>query len=262
MSRLSKHLPQLGALVLAALVAAVAYSIHEGQSTGASPDSTATASLGLRGSPFPSVSKWQSGDRASPAVTASTRSARLPGSGTPHPTPSGSAHTDLTASSQPSAPPRSVVPPHPGTHPPDQAEQPGRPDHRDLDRELRRLIDDPPPPRRPQRPPPRDELPPDAFSPAEGRVVGGVPPEPTPAAPDPGAVSDPDAGLDDTAVGGLDQTDLGEPLDEVDTPAGVPAPPAPAPTPTPEAPATVPAPETPAATANPATSPAAGIAPV
>ena len=266
MSRLSKHLPQVGALVLAAVVAAAAYSVHEGQSTGSSPDSTATASLGLRGSPFPSVSKRESsahpGDRSSPAGTASTRSAPLLGSGTRSRTPSGSAHTDLTASSPPSAPRRSVVPPHPGTHPPDEAEQPGRPDHRDLDRELRRLIDDPPPPRRPQRPPPRDEVPPDALSPAEGRLVDGVPPEPPPAAPDPGAVSDPDAGLDDTALGGLDQTDLGEPLDEADNPTGVPAPPAPAPTPTPAQPAPAPAPEATPAPANQATSPATSIAPV
>ena len=113
MSRLSKHLRQVGALVLAAVVAAAAYSVHEGQSTGSSPDSTATASLGLVELPFPSVSKRESsahpGDRFSPAGTASTRSAPLLGSGTRSRTPSGSAHTDLTASSPPSAPRRSVA---------------------------------------------------------------------------------------------------------------------------------------------------------
>src|SRR3954452_14660904 len=31
--------------------------------------------------------------------------------------------------------------------------------------------------------------------------------------------TDPEAGLDDTAAGGLDQTDLGAPVDEGDTPA-------------------------------------------
>jgi hypothetical protein len=41
---------------------------------------------------------------------------------------------------------------------------------------------------------------------------------------------DPDAGLDDTPLGGLDQTDLGQPLDETDLPAvNNPAPPSGAP---------------------------------
>jgi hypothetical protein len=265
MSRLSKHLPQFGALVLAAVVAVVAYSVHEGQSTGSSPDSTARASLGLGGSPLPSVSKPESsadtGDRSSPPGAAPTRSALRLWSGTRSPDSSGAAHTYLTASSPPSTPRRRGAPPHSGTHPPDRAEQPGGGHHLDVDRELRRLLDEPPPTRRPQRPPPRTGVPPGAVSPAEGRLVDGVPPEPPPAAPDPGAVSDPDAGLDDTAVGGLDQTDLGEPLDEADNPTGVPAPPAPGPTSTPAPPAPALAPEAPPATANPATSPAAGIAP-
>jgi hypothetical protein len=66
---------------------------------------------------------------------------------------------------------------------------------------------------------------------------------------------DPDAGLDDTAVGGLDESDLGTPVDETDQGAPVATPPAV----TPPA-VTPPAATPPAVTAPPAVTPQTGAA--
>ena len=103
-----------------------------------------------------------------------------------------------------------------------------------LDRELQRLIDGPSP--KPKSPAPKPVAPaPSPNAPAPGgSAPTAAPPAPAPA---PAPAARPEAGLDDTPVGGLDPNDLGEPTDETNTPVPVasPATPAPAPAPAPSA---------------------------
>jgi hypothetical protein len=280
MPRLSYHLPRVGALALAAVVAAVAYSVHESKLTGSSPEPAPRVSaqaLDLGGSAVSPVSKPEKstdGGTPSSAPGAAPDSASLPTPSARSQAQFGPAESQLVAFAPLRAPRRGVVPPHPGTRPPDPGTRPPDPGtrppqpgggHRDLnnrsiDRELRRLIDDQPAPRRPQRPPARNEELPGDLEPVADTPVDGAPAvSPSAGAPDPGAVADPDAGLDDTALGGLDETDLGEPVDETDNATtDVPAPLAPAPAP--EAPPAAPPAAAPPA-APPATPPVAAPPP-
>jgi hypothetical protein len=270
MPRLSNHLPQVGALVLAAVVAAVAYSVHESQSPGSSPvadPSVSTEGIGLGGSPFTSVSKRDMSTEAedrSAAGGPAADSPSLPTSGARSHAQSGPAESLPAASTPLPAPRRSVVPQDPGTRLPHQGGQHRNLNDRAIDRELHRLIDDQPAPRRPPRPPSRSEVSPGVLEPVADTPIDGAPAGSPPPASDPGAGADPDAGLDDTAVGGLDQTDLGEPVDETDPPTtDVPPPPtpAPAPAPAPEAPPAAPPAEAPPATPPAAAPPPASTAP-
>jgi hypothetical protein len=95
-----------------------------------------------------------------------------------------------------------------------------------IDRELRRLIDGPNgrgPTPAPRRPSPRRPVAPKPTPPRPDAPVDGTPTAPAPTAPPTDGTTptttppDPDAGLDDTPVGGLDPTDLGEPVDQTDT---------------------------------------------
>jgi hypothetical protein len=101
-----------------------------------------------------------------------------------------------------------------------------------------RRVPTPRAPRRPSNPTPAPKPPPQQ-APDTGTPTGGAPgttpSDPGTAPTDPGAMPtdpvatppepappvDPDAGLDDTPAGGLDQTDLGGPVDET-APAGAP----------------------------------------
>ena len=111
------------------------------------------------------------------------------------------------------------------TEPPVSAPKPGGGNRGNrgnrLDRELNRLIDGPGSPKskpKPVSPKPRAPAPtpnrpaPGGSAPTAQEPTQGTGPGATP--------TDPDAGLDDTPVGGLDQTDLGDPVDETNTPGG------------------------------------------
>jgi hypothetical protein len=275
--RLSNHIPRVGALVLAAVVAVVAYSVHENRSTGSSPEpagSVRAEGIDLAESPFPQLAKQERSTDAGASASspgAAADDASVPTSDARAQAQAGAAYPQLVDST-PSPARRIVLPPQPGAGPlhprtrlPHQGGQPRDPRNRAIDRELRRLIDDQPAPRRPQLPRGRNEVLPGELEPVAGTPVDGAPAE-SPRALDPGAAGDPDAGLDDTALGGLDQTDLGEPLDEADNapPAAAPAPPAVAPAPpapAPEAPPAAPPAEAPPAAPPPVAAPPAEAPP-
>jgi hypothetical protein len=252
MSRLSTHLPKAGALALSILVAAVAYSVyaesHSTSSTGTRPPAAART-LDFSGSALPGASEVpDQKPLARPKPSAGDRSPE-----DPSPSPLGTAaqveaayaeaEPQVLAPTPVAAPLASPVspiahadPPRRSVRPPRQSPRPGGFDERSINRELQRLIGDGTVPRPVQRPIGGDVAPkapkrraPVADAPVDGAPSGsppGAPVESPPAvAPGPGA-GDPEAALDDTAVGGLDQTDLGGPVDETDGAAADVPPPA------------------------------------
>jgi hypothetical protein len=226
MARLKSHLPSLGVLALAVVVAAVAYSVYSDHGSSGSDGVSGTEVGGLvvapkdttttHRSPFPKATK-RAGHAAVHRVPAAG-SARH-GEGARGAAFGGESGLSAGPVLQPEQfhPRRTVTP----------RKSPSRrnsPD--DINRELRRLIDGPKgrrPAPAPRRPSPRRPVAPTPTLPRPDAPVGGTPTAPPPTV-DPGAGTtptttppDPDAGLDDTPVGGLDPTDLGEPVDETDT---------------------------------------------
>jgi hypothetical protein len=272
----SSHLPRLGALVLSAAIAIAAYGVYAGKSdtsvTTAREPVDGTLSLSPKGHagvanhsrPGPAGERPdQHPDRgavAAPGLVA-VASADRPGVLAPP----AIVPTLQPVDRQPREPQGSpVAPPDPGTGAPDA-----------LDRELQRLIDGgppvapddqpaegrpapgapvdllddpaPPAPDDPAPPPPADPVPPAQPQPAPEEDPQPAPTPPETGAPpttpaNPATPADPEAGLDDTPVGPLDQTDLGTPVDESDQSADTPAPPA-----APTAPAATDGPGAPAA---------------
>ena len=232
MAPISGHLPRLGALVLAVVVAAVAYSVYEsGQSTGSTSASPAPRSAGLPAADPTNDSTKAPKPKAKPKPK--------PGRDSNRPQHTADGGVPIVASELAFAP-DSGAGPGPGgpvlrpvaTKPPVSTPEPGggnrgggnRGGGNGLDRELRRLIDGPSP--KPKSPEPKPVAPaPSPNAPAPGGSA------PTAAPPAPAPAADPEAGLDDTPVGGLDPNDLGEPTDETNTPVPVAPPPAPAPGP-------------------------------
>jgi hypothetical protein len=237
MARISGHVPRLGALVLAVVVAAVAYSVYEsGQSTGSDSASPAPRGAGLAAlnptndsTKAPNPEPKPNRDSKRPRHTAegdvpivASEVAFTPDSGAA-PGPGGSALRPVA------------------TKPPVRSPKSGG--GNGVDRELRRLIDGPRPKAKPKSPAPKPKSPaPKPKSPTPKPVApapspnapapGGAPTAPPPA---PAPAGDPETGLDDTPVGGLDPNDLGGPIDEINAPVPVAPPPAPAPAPAPSA---------------------------
>jgi hypothetical protein len=229
MARISGHLPRLGGLVLAVVVAAVAYTVYEsGQSTGADSASPAPRSAGLAAVP-PT-------NDATKAPTPKPKPKPKPGRDSKRPRHTADGGVPIVTSEVALAP-DSRAAPGPGgpvlrpvaTKPPISKPKRGggnRGGGNGVDRELRRLINAPGP--KPKSPAPKPVAP--APSP-NAPAPGGSAPTAPPLAPAPAA--DPEAGLDDTPVGGLDPNDLGGPIDETNTPVPVAPPPAAAPAPAP-----------------------------
>ena len=225
MARLKNHLPGLGVLALAVAVAAVAYSVSQRRRL-------------LRLEPW--VRNWdrRHGGRAeghnghAQVSIPQGHEACRARSGS-HVTAAGSARHGEAArgadfggdTGRPAGPvlqPEQFHPPSPVT----PRKSPSRPNSPDgINRELRRLIDGPKgrrPTPAPRRPSPRRPVAPTPTQPRPNAPVDGTPTAPPPTAPADGTTPtttppDPDAGLDDTPVGGLDPTDLGEPVDQTDT---------------------------------------------
>jgi hypothetical protein len=259
MSKWSSHLPRVGALVLSAAIAAGAYGVYTGQS------STSLRSTGESVADFPSLSMKPGADlpRHDAAKPAHDQAERQPSghAGTGPGFATGVSATQPAASSPRIAEPdvqaveREVGQPGtPRVRPPKPDPTPGGGNA--LDRELQRVIDKGLPVA--PKSPPSDEEPVDGAPVSDepvdliedpGTPAPDTQPEPeeepktTPAAPgseappaapetppadpaNPAAPAD-DTSLDDTAAGGLDDTDLGTPVDEADQ--GVDANPPPAP---------------------------------
>jgi hypothetical protein len=250
----SSHLPRVGALVLSAAIAAAAYGVYTGQ-----PSSSVNSS-GESVADFPSLSMKPGADLPSHrgAKPAQDPAERQPsghaGEGPGFATRVSAAQA--TTSSPQLEPEAQAVEPEvrkpatPRAMPPKPSPAPDDDDA--LERELQRVIDQGLPVA--PKPPPSDDGPVDGTpvsdEPADLIEEPGTPvPEPqtTPAAPgseapaaapeappvgpaNPAAPAD-DTGLDDTAAGGLDDTDLGAPVDETDQNADATAPPGPAPPP-------------------------------
>jgi hypothetical protein len=267
MSNWSSHLPRVGALVLSAAVAAAAYGVYTGQ------PSTSVKSTGESVADFPSLSLKPGADLPSPRGTNPARdqadrqpaghagegpgfatgvSAAQPGSPSP-----GVAEPDAPAVER-----EVSLPGTPRAMPPKPSPPAGDDDA--LDRELQRVIDQglpvaPKSPRsddepvdgapvsdepvdlieQPGAPEPDAQPEPDQEPPATPAAPGSGAPPTAPAAPpaDPANPAAPvdDSGLDDTAAGGLDETDLGAPVDATDQGADATPPPASAPPATPPA---------------------------
>jgi hypothetical protein len=236
MARISAYLPRLGGLVLAVVVAAVAYSVYEsGQSTGSDSASPAPRSGGLAAvnptndatkasKPRPKPKPKPGRDSKRPRNTAdggvpivSSEVAVAPDSGAA-PGPGGPVLRPVAAKPPVSTPKRGGGKRGGGK----------RGGGNGLERELQRLIDGPGP--KPKSPAPKPVAP--APSP-NAPAPGGSAPTAAPPAPAPAPAADPEAGLDDTPVGGLDPNDLGGPVDETNTPVPVAPPPAAAPAPAP-----------------------------
>ena len=234
MARISGHLPRLGALVLAGVVAAVAYAVYEsGQSTGSDSASPGPRSAGLAAvhptndatkapTPKPKPKPKPRQDSKRPRHTAD--------GGVPIVTSEVALAPDSGAAPGPGAPVLRPV----ATKPPVSTPKRGggnrgggnRGGGNGVDRELRRLIDGPSP--KPKSPAPKPVAPaPSPNAPTPGVSAPTAPP------PAPAPAADPEAGLDDTPVGGLDPNDLGGPIDETNTPVPVAPPPAAAPAPAP-----------------------------
>jgi hypothetical protein len=233
MSKWSSHLPRVGALVLSAAIAAGAYGVYTGQS------STSLKSTGESVADVPSLSMEPGADlpRHGAAKPARDQAVRPP-SGRAGEGPGFA--TGVSAAQLGSSPPRVAEPDapaverevgQPGTPraiPPKPSPAPGDDDA--LDRELQRVIDQGLPVA--PKSPPSDEEPVDGTpvidEPVDLIEEPGTPapdtqPEPEeepqttpPANPaNPAAPAD-DTALDDTAVGGLDDSDLGAPVDETE----------------------------------------------
>ena len=224
MSRISAHLSSLGVLVLAIAAAAVAYTVYDNPSAspaGESPERVVEVADDSRATPLPPVS--DSAGRGETAV-AGVEDASFQGAPAGAATPvavaddgqfavaDGGPDDFGTPVSDP-LPADDPVVRSPDRHEPFLVGEPNFGEDR-VDRELQRLIDAPP-------------LGPTPVAlPGPGLVVPSTPSaeRPGPAAPGTAtnppasACPDPDAGLDDTAVGGLDQSDLGGPVDETGAP--------------------------------------------
>ena len=217
--------------MLAVVVAAVAYSVYEsGQSTGSGNASPAPRSGGLAAlkptNDSTKTPKDKPNSKPKPKTKSEADSKRAHnGAGAVPIVASAVAFTPASGG----APGLGVSAPRPvATKPHVRSPKPGG--GNGVDRELRRLIDgpSPKPAPRPKSPAPKPVAPaPRPNAPAPG---GSAPTAPPPA---PAPAADPDAGLDDTPVGGLNPDDLGAPIDETNTPVPVvpPATPAPAPAP-------------------------------
>jgi hypothetical protein len=273
MSRLSTHLPKAGALLLAALAALVSYSVYDGGHSTSKTAASAPSAEGTLESGGTSVLPASETEKRADTGAASRRDpsagGRSPGvapSSAPYATShaqSGEGGLPVLAAMPVAGPPEGTGspvlhadPPHrsvgePREGPRRGGKRPGPFDERTINRELQRLGDGPGV--RPPQGPTDGNLTPKRPTPVATPPAGAAPGEAPPAGvPGPAPSADPEAALDDTAVGGLDQTDLGEPLDETDgaavdvpPPASPPAPPATAPQPVAAAPApsVAPAPE-------------------
>jgi hypothetical protein len=226
MARLKNHLPSLGVLALAVVVAAVAYSVYSDDGSSGSDGMSGTGMAGLVVAP-----KDATATQGFPSSKATKRAghaavSRVPAAG-------GARHgeaargVDFGGDSGLGAGPVLQPEQFHARRPATPRKSPSRPNSPDgINRELRRLIDGPngrPPAPAPRRPSPRRPVAPTPTQPRPDAPVGGTPTSPPPTA-DPGGGTtptttppDPDAGLDDTPVGGLDPTDLGEPVDQTDT---------------------------------------------
>jgi hypothetical protein len=226
MARLKNHLPGLGVLALAVAVAAVAYSVYSDDGSAGSNRRSGTGIAGMVVAPKDTTATHRS---PSPKATkraghAAVTPVRAAGS-----LRHGEAARDADFGGETALPAGPVLQPeqfHPRM-PVTPRKSPSRRDSPDgINRELRRLIDGPNgrrPAPAPRRPSPRRPVAPTPTQPRSDAPVDGAPTAPPPTAP-PGdgttpntTPPDPDAGLDDTPVGGLDPTDLGEPVDQTDT---------------------------------------------
>ena len=238
MARLKNHLPGLGVLALAVAVAAVAYSVQSDDGSSASNRKSGTGIAGMVVAP-----KDTTATHRSPSPKAAKRAGhaavtRAPAAGSLR---HGEAARGADFGGETGRPAGPVLQPE-RFHRPSPVSPRKSPSSQnspdDINRELRRLIDGPKgrrPTPAPRRPSPRRPVAPTPTQPRPDAPVGGTPTAPPPTA-DPGGGTtptstppDPDAGLDDTPVGGLDPTDLGEPVDQTDTGAA-PVPEAGAPT--------------------------------
>ena len=219
MTRISSHLPALGALVIAVVVAAVAYSVYESgqpaQHNGAS--SARGAGLAAAG-----LTNDQTAD-PKPAQESKRPRRRADGGGRAAASANGAELAPVSGGAPgPAAPvlrPVAFEPPVSAPH-----SQPKPDGGNRVDRELRRIIDGP---GAKPKPGPRSPKPVAPAPTPKQQPNGDGTSSPTPAQPaQPGATpTDPEAGLDDLPVGGLDQTDIGEPIDEpATTPTTTPAP--------------------------------------
>jgi hypothetical protein len=236
---MTQHLPSLGALAVAVLVAAVAYSVYDSsQSSGSDDASQTTRGGGLMAAP--------STPDAAPVKPQSGRHSKGPrravhGGGRATPSSGGTQAAPALLSA---VAPAVLTGDAPGAGPqlrPVSSEPPAGAPHKRpkpdglsrLDRELQRLIDGPGNPRStptPRWPKPRSPKPVAPAPTPKPKAPGGGSTSPPPGQPaGPGAPpADPEAGLDDLPVGGLDETDLGWPVDETN-PGATPTPPATAP---------------------------------
>lgn len=292
MSRFSMHLPRVGALVLSVAVAMAAYSVHEGQSTTSSAEPAAPAAaraMDLGGSLFsPPFEPGKGSERSA----GTRRSAGGSGpDGAPDPSPGARRQAELSdgrfqfvAANQLPAPLRSLgsppqgVGPRRGVPPPPRGRRHHGLDDRSIDRELQRLIGDEPVPRRPKRPTGDDGLDGRSIDRELRRLIGDEPvpdrpkrptgdDEVPPSKPVPGDGAPSGSPSGDPPDAGLDETDLGAPVDETDDattntpsaptdPAPVSPPPPAAPTdPAPVSPAPPPAAAPPPAQTDPAPTP-------
>jgi hypothetical protein len=233
MRRITSHLPTLAVLVVVAALAAAAVLTHGGQSE--SKGTTAQAnSGGLMDDPAgvgPSLTpkhkpKPRGGGSDVRRPRRVGRDTVASGPVAPHPVPVASAPS-------PGMPELGQS----GSAPSDG----GRPASHAAPRAHPKAHANLPTPRSQPRPVAPAPRPPSNGTPGTAPTNPGATPTTPGATPPPATSTDPDAGLDDTPVGGLDQTDLGEPVDETPDPppAATPPPapqPAPAPAPAPAAP--------------------------
>ncbi len=220
----SAHLLRLAALTVAVLLAAAALWTYTGTSDSSGGGSAAESSQGLVDFSLPGAST--TGDDGSSrgsrhpdrhgAAPTKPRSSRPVSPKTP--VSSGAVSTMTPVSSGPVGSPVSQERGSPAAHP-------RTPPSRRAPRLRRGPTDpDPAPKHAPKQAP--STQPPTGSAPSN---PGATPGDPGATPTDPGTTpapvpaADPEAALDDTPVGGLDQTDLGEPIDETPD-AGAPAP--------------------------------------
>jgi hypothetical protein len=250
----SSHLPRVGSLVLSAAIAAAAYGVYTGQ-----PSSSVNSS-GESVADFPTLS-------VKPEAGPPTHGGGKPAQDQAVRRPSGHAGVgpgfatrvsaaQPTTSSPQVEPEAQAVKPEirkPATHATPPQPSPAPDDDDALDHELQRVIDQglSVAPKSPKSPPSDDgpvDGTPVSDDPADLIEEPGAPvpgPQTTPTAPgseappaapeappaDPASPAAPvdDTALDDTAAGGLDDTDLGTPVDATDQNSDAIPPPAPPP---------------------------------
>jgi hypothetical protein len=226
MARLKTHLPSLAVLAVAVAVAAVAYSAFSDDGSSGSDRKSGTGIAGLAVAPKNTTASHRS---PSPKATKRAEHAAVTRVAAAGSTRHGEAARGAAFGGDTGLPAGPVLQPeqvHP-RRPVTPRKSPSRTNSPDgINRELRRLIDGPKgrrPTPAPRQPSPRRPVAPTPKQPRPDAPVDGTPTAPPPTT-DPGGgppptttPPDPDAGLDDTPVGGLDPTDLGEPVDETDT---------------------------------------------